>query len=128
MVEIEFAGVKFKNAFSVRCKKTTHAQKPISGRSSFDFMEQRRLGWHRSRCQHYLLAPLKLSSQEILESQARVLHSLHAYRHILCRRSAQCAVDLDPDTVFRCQSPSHARQSTSTTLRLRRIARNAFRP
>jgi hypothetical protein len=27
MVEIESSGVKFKNAFSVRCKKTTRAQK-----------------------------------------------------------------------------------------------------
>src|SRR6516225_6371945 len=124
MVEIESSGVKLKIASSVRCKKTTPAQKLPSGQSSFDFMEQHCLPWHRSRCQHYLPVPLKLSSQETSERAPRVLPSLRAYRHILCRRSARCEVDLCRDRVSQSQIRCRARRSTSTTARLNSIARN----
>src|SRR5262249_23559455 len=48
-------------------------------------------------------------------------------RHILCRRWAQCAVDLYRDRVSRFRIPCRARRSTSTRFRLKSIARHASR-
>jgi hypothetical protein len=56
----------------------------------------------------------------------RVSHSPRAYRHILYRRWAQCAVDLYQDRVSRSQTPCRARRSTSTSGRLNSIARTQF--
>jgi len=52
----------------------------------------------------------------------------HAWRHIPCHRSVQHAGGLDRDTGARSQAPSRAHRSTSTTLRLRRIAACGSRP
>ena len=49
-------------------------------------------------------------------------------RHILCRRSGQCAVDLYRDRVSRSQIACRARRSTSTGFRLKSIVRNGSRP
>jgi hypothetical protein len=51
-----------------------------------------------------------------------------AYRHILCHQSAQHAAGLDRGMGARSQVPSREHRSTSTALRLRRIAEYGSRP
>src|SRR5262249_4569673 len=80
-----------------------------------------------TQSEHWYYSLLRLRPSQCSPFR-QVSHLPRAYRHILYRRSAQCAADLYPGRVSQSQIPCRGRRSISTRFRLKYIARNASHP